>query len=258
MSDAVAGRPFIIRVGKKVRPLLNTLIAHNSLVPDTPVLDTSLFPWISNMEQWAFRIIEEFRILMTQGVSSFPALRDISPDHTRIAPDTRWKSFFLYGYGNCVLENCRRMPCTARFAAAIPGLNSAFVSFLEPGARIPLHNGVTKGLLTCHLGLQVPQDYRDCWIRIDDQMLCWQDGKCILFDDTYPHEVQNNTSDHRAVLLIQFERPTYGVGRLVQGMFLKAVRRSAFVQEAKNNLAHWHALHHEMARTERQTSGLTV
>ncbi|WP_242407731.1 aspartyl/asparaginyl beta-hydroxylase domain-containing protein [Komagataeibacter intermedius] len=68
------------------------------------------------------------------------------------------------------------MPCTAQFAAATPGLNSAVVSFLEPGARILLHNGVTKGRLTCHLGLQVPQDYKDCWIRIDDQILCWQHG----------------------------------------------------------------------------------
>ncbi|WP_162515729.1 MULTISPECIES: hypothetical protein [Komagataeibacter] len=55
MSDAVSGRPFIIRTGKKVRPLLNILIARNSPVPDTPVLDTSLFPWIADMERQAFR-----------------------------------------------------------------------------------------------------------------------------------------------------------------------------------------------------------
>ncbi|BAK83625.1 aspartyl/Asparaginyl beta-hydroxylase [Komagataeibacter medellinensis NBRC 3288] len=89
------------------------------------------------------------------------------------ALDTKWKLFLFCGYENCIPQNCRRMPWTAQFAAAVFRLNSALISFLDPGARIPLHNGVTKMLLTCHLVLQVRQDDKDCWIRMDDQILCW-------------------------------------------------------------------------------------
>jgi beta-hydroxylase len=41
------------------------------------------------------------------------------------------------------------------------------------------------------------------------------------------------------VLLIQFKRPLRLPGRLLGDLFLGAVKRSPFVQEARRNLAAW-------------------
>ena len=43
-------------------------------------------------------------------------------------------------------------------------------------------------------------------IRVDDQILHWDEGKVILFDDSYEHEVRNDT-ELRAVLFLDIDRP---------------------------------------------------
>ena len=97
--------------------------------------------------------------------------------------------------------------------ARFPGLNSAFFSILAPGTHIPEHRGVTKGLITCHLGLIVPRD-GDVRMRVGDRIVRWAEGETLVFDDTYDHEVWNETSGTRVVLLIQFERPLRQPGQV--------------------------------------------
>ncbi|NNJ77569.1 MAG: hypothetical protein HKP56_20690 [Anderseniella sp.] len=42
-------------------------------------------------------------------------------------------------------------------------------SILAPGAHIPPHKGVTKGIVTCHMGLIVPKDRENCRLRVEDE-----------------------------------------------------------------------------------------
>lgn len=231
-------RPFLIKMGKKLRPYLNRVLAHYSVIPDRPVYDPSMLAWVAMIEDHAEDIRKEWENMVEKyrnETANAPALRDISPDHARIAADERWKSFFLQGYGLRVMENCKMMPKTAALIDRIPNLNSAFFSILEGGAVIPPHYGVTKGLLTCHLGIKVPDEREKCWIDVDTQRLYWTQDKCILFDDTYNHSVKNETPQTRVVLLFQVLRPERGFGKIVQDVFMSAIRRSAFVKEAYAN-----------------------
>ncbi|MCX5613677.1 aspartyl/asparaginyl beta-hydroxylase domain-containing protein [Bombella saccharophila] len=240
-------RPLLVRVGKALRPWFNNLIAKDSLVPNTPNLDNKLFPWVAALEKAAPLMVKEFQAVMAER-ERVPALRDLSPDHRRIAPDNRWKSFFLYGYGIAVPENCAKAPVTAQLVAGIPGLCSALFSILEPGGEIPPHKGVTKGMLNAHMGLGVPRDRDNCWIQVADDKLHWDEGKVFVFDDTYRHTVQNNTDDVRGILFIQFERPTRGLGRLMQRIFLGGVKKSAFVKDAKDNIERWNRIQAELEK----------
>jgi ornithine lipid ester-linked acyl 2-hydroxylase len=51
--------------------------------------------------------------------------------------------------------------------------------------------------------------------------------------------VWNDTDGTRVVLLIQFERPLKQPGKWFADFFLGFVRRSAFVQEARDNIDSW-------------------
>lgn len=238
-SPTLAKRPFILRQGKKIRPFLNRLIAPWSLVPNTPVLASEQFNWTEALrKKWPMIREEALTVLRTP--KSAPALRDVSPDHMRIAIDDRWRSFFLIGYGQRIEENLRRCPATASLVERIPGLNSAFFSILHPGAHIPRHTGVTKGLLTCHLGLQVPRE-DGLHMKVGSQDATWHEGEVLIFDDTWPHEVWNDTNGTRIVLLCQFERPLRQPGRAIARMFLAGIRRSAFVSQAQKNIEQWGA-----------------
>jgi aspartyl/asparaginyl beta-hydroxylase (cupin superfamily) len=236
---ADTNRPLIIRLGKHLRGVFDRMIASSSLVPNDPVLDVRDFAWTQALRSNWQAIRDEAIAVALRGEAS-PSLATISPDHRSIAEVDKWRSFFLWGYGFPIEDNLARCPRTQQVVDAIPGLNTAFFSILAPGTHIPDHRGVTKGLITCHLGLVVPRD-GDVRMRVDDRIVRWSEGETLIFDDTYQHEVWNDTTGTRVVLLIQFERPLRNPGRWIADLFLNVVRKSAFVQEARTNISSWNA-----------------
>lgn len=235
--EAERNRPLLIKYGKHLRSFFDRLIASSSLVPNDPVLDVREFAWTAILrDNWQVIRDEAVRVAL-QGEAA-PSLATISPDHRSIAEINKWRSFFLWGYGFPIHDNLERCPETAKIVEQIPGLNSAFFSILAPGTHIPDHRGVTKGLITCHLGLIVPRD-GDVRMRVDTRIVRWAEGETLVFDDTYQHEVWNDTAGTRVVLLVQFERPLRNPGKAIAGFFLRVVRKSAFVQEARTNISKW-------------------
>jgi beta-hydroxylase len=230
--------PPMFRFFKRLRHRISDVIAWSSKVGNEPVLDAAQFPWIARLETHWNDIRAELKALLAHE-AGIPPLAEISPDHRRIAPPEKWKSFFLVGYGYSVEENIRRCPRTAAAIRDIPGLNSAFFSILTPGAHIPRHRGVTKAILTAHLGLIVPTRREACTMQVADRMLLWEEGKTLVFDDTYHHEVWNESGEMRVVLLIQFRRPAGWLGRKIGDLFLGGIRRSRFVQDARSSLGQW-------------------
>jgi beta-hydroxylase len=244
-------RPLTIRLGSALRPHLDRVMTPFSLVGNTPVLDGADFPWAATLRaNW--QAIREEALAVTRNPDSVPALRTISPDHQGIGADTGWRSFFLIGYGARIEANLARCPATAALLAQVPGLNSGFFSILRPGTHIPRHTGVTKALLTCHLGLSVPQG--PLRMQVADRTLHWHEGETLFFDDTYPHEVWNDTSATRIVLLVQFERPLSLPGRAIARAFLGGIRHSAFVRDAVENIDRWEESIRQIERLAQQAS----
>lgn len=236
----VPRQPLWMRLGRQLQPMVNRIVANASQVGDRPVHDNRDFPWVAALEEhWAE--IQDEAAAALHDIEAVPPLAEISPDHRDIAPPKKWRSFFLYGYGYREDANIRRCPRTDALLQAIPGLNSAFFSVLAPGTHIPAHVGVTKAIMTCHLGLSVPRDAARCWMRVVDRTVHWQTGRALIFDDTFEHEVANDTDETRVVLLIQFRRPVRRSGRMIGGLFLWAVRRSRFVQDARRSVRDWTA-----------------
>lgn len=235
---AEPGRPWLIRYGKHLRSIFDRAIAAFSLVPDTAVLDVRDFEWTALLRDHWQAIRDE--ALASLAAHPAPSLAGISPDHRAIAPAGKWHALFLWGYGYAFDDNRARCPLTSELVERIPGLNSAFFSILAPGTHIPAHRGVTKGLITCHLGLAIPRD-GDAKMRIGERMLRWSEGETLVFDDTVDHEIWNHTGGRRIVLHIQFRRPLREPGRWFAERFLQVMRRSAFVQEARRNILRWNA-----------------
>ena len=238
-ASVLPKRPWPYRVIKKARGRIDRLIAGSSLIGNDPVIDPALFPWTAMLRDNWREIRAEAEALLPK-MNAVPPLRSVSPDHRRIARSDLWKSFFLFGYGYRVEENCRRCPKTAALVARIPHLNSAFFSILLPGTHIKSHRGPTKGLVTCHLGLMVPDGDR-CRMQVADRVVGWREGDCLMFDDTYRHEVWHEGDTPRIVLLIQVRRPLRAPGKQIASLFLAGIRRSPFVQEGRRNMAAWEA-----------------
>lgn len=225
----------IKRAGKRLTRALGDFLARQSLVGDTPIIDNSHFPFLQTFtDNWQTIRAELEKILVYR--EAIPGFQDVSPDQYRIATGTNWRTFILFGFKMKMGKNCAQAPVTTKLLEAVPNLQTAWFSILAPGYHIPAHRGVSKGIIRAHLGLIIPRDAEKCRIRVGDQIKVWRPGEIFVFDDTYEHEVWNDTEDERVILLFDVDRPMRFWGRLVNATFLQIMKLTAFYQEPKRNM----------------------
>ena len=228
-------RRFVKVNGKKLVRKIAGVQSRASLVPDTPKLDNSHFSFLPSFtENWE-TIRDEARAILAFR-DDIPGFQDISPDQYRLAKGNNWKTHVLFGFGERLETNTKLTPKTAELLERVPNLQTAMFSILAPGYHIPAHKGVTKGILRCHLGLIIPEDWEKCRIRVDDTITPWREGEIFVFDDTYEHEVWNETDQERVILLFDFDRPMNWRGRLLNKTFLNIMKLTAFYKDPKKNL----------------------
>ncbi len=225
-------------VGFKVIQAIERVIVRFSLVGDKTFFNAEDFPWTHDLEaNWHLMRAELDEILKDR--EALPNFQDISRDQLQITTDDKWKTFFLYGFGYKAEKNCTRCPESTRLVEAVPGMKTAFFSILSPGKHIPPHRGPYKGVLRCHLGLQVPEPKEACRIRVGQDIRHWEEGKCMVFDDTFEHEVWNDTDGQRVVLFMDVVRPFKQPVAAINEFIIKLVALSPFVQNARKNQEAW-------------------
>ncbi|MGI8745778.1 MAG: aspartyl/asparaginyl beta-hydroxylase domain-containing protein [Bryobacteraceae bacterium] len=135
--------------------------------------------------------------------------------------DTGWDVFGLYAFGKKIEENCRVCPQATRVLETIPGLVTGGFSSLKPQTHILPHVGysykyspdgtmerteLNNDVLRCHLGLIIPPTFTPigCAIRVGEELRNWEEGKCLVFDDTIEHEAWNRSQGTRVVMIVDF------------------------------------------------------
>ena len=228
-------RAFVKNNGKKFVRKIAGYQSRKSLVPDTPKIDNDYFPFLSEFtDNWDVIRKEAEAVLAFR--DNIPAFHEISPDQYRLSTEKNWKTHVLFGFGKRLETNTQLTPVTAGLLEQVPDLQTAMFSILSPGYHIPAHKGVTKGILRCHLGLIIPMDREKCRIRVEDTITAWKEGELFVFDDTYDHEVWNETDEERVILLFDFDRPMSWGGRALNKTFLQIMKMTAYYQDPKKNL----------------------
>ncbi len=86
----------LVRVGKKSRRKIDRVLAACSRIGNPDVFAPDSFIWTRELERnWPDIRAEVDAILCHR--EAVPPLRDISPDHKKIAGDGRWRSYFFVG-----------------------------------------------------------------------------------------------------------------------------------------------------------------
>jgi hypothetical protein len=132
-------------------------------------------------------------------------------DHLSGLTDGRnWTVFPFYdGSGNLMVDNARKCPRIAEFLDGRTGIGSigcmAFFSIMNPKTHVPPHTSTSNIRLRYHLGIDVPE--RDIHLRIHDQRLTWKQDRCIKIDDSYEHEVFQQSERRRVVFVLDLPHP---------------------------------------------------
>lgn len=159
--------------------------------------DPSQFEFVAHLEaNWQ---------VMKQELATLPEQEFLTyPERYLLDKRTGWDTFGLYFLGVRMDLNCDLCPESAKLVETIPGMLTAGFSRLAPGAHIIPHSGKPTGVLRCHMGIDVPER---CGLRVGLDVKRWQEGKCLVFDDTSEHEAWNLSDRPRVVLLLDFRVP---------------------------------------------------
>ncbi|OBG89628.1 hypothetical protein A9X03_17465 [Mycobacterium sp. E1715] len=237
VSKAVAALRHLLflTVTPALRIVNLTVPRRFSLVETTPFIDPTQFEWHDHVISKLSKVQGELRALLS-APETIPNHQEIVETIAAISNDDKWLSYFFYIYGRRFDKQCDECPDTARLLQDIPGMKTAFFSILSPGKNIPPHRGPYQGVMRYHLPLVVPQD-GECGIRVGDETASFQEGVALMFDDTYEHEVWNNTKETRVVLFLDIARPMKFPFDIFNSVMITLMGYSPVVRRMKKNQA---------------------
>jgi hypothetical protein len=173
-----------------------------------PWWNASEFPLVSMLEENSPLIREEYFNLLLSGRLKLHPQSHGGPMRKQIT-NGDWNIFELCSRGRLNRRNAVEAPLTAKLLNSIPEIITnpsglGYFSVLHPNVHIAAHCGPTNTRIRIHLGLRVPDNVA---MRVGKETKKWEEGKCLVFDDSWEHEVFNRSDCFRAVLLVDMWHP---------------------------------------------------
>ncbi|CAI0724365.1 Aspartyl/Asparaginyl beta-hydroxylase [Serratia entomophila] len=203
---------------------------YDRRIQGSPVLDcAALFPDAQRFTaHW--RQIRDEALAVAHDLHNIPRFHEIMSEQASIsANDARdWRMFIMQAYGQPIPRNLARCPTLAGIIAASPDVLSASLSFLAPGKQVPAHRGPFRGILRGYLVLDMPKREDGspaAVLKVDGREYRLREGEFMLWDDTFEHEVWNDSEQVRTVLLLDVRRRDLPGGlRLLSRAIIALVR----------------------------------
>lgn len=190
--------------------------------------------WCRELEKHSNDILEEYLALRKQSKGWHKVgsgARGSGYDDHQVVDGKDWNEFVLFGSGSIrqsapFTKSILSKLVPEAVSLAQQGGGEVIFSVLSPRTRIASHCGPTNLRWTAHLGLQIPSCSLDgeCQIRVGPEWHSWTFGQIVLFDDSFEHEVRNDTDEERVVLLIRLWHPNFK-GIDVRGRFLDEAKQ---------------------------------
>jgi aspartyl/asparaginyl beta-hydroxylase (cupin superfamily) len=117
-----------------------------------------------------------------------------------------WRLFQIKVLGTILPGAIDTFPTVVRLLEECDDVVACAVSILEPNVIIPSHVGYMKGVVRYMFPLKIPVKRDDCFLCVNKKKYSWTEGQGVVWDDTYPHMVENNTDETRVVLYMDVKR----------------------------------------------------
>ncbi|XP_077057625.1 aspartyl/asparaginyl beta-hydroxylase isoform X10 [Siphateles boraxobius] len=132
------------------------------------------------------------------------------PEDENLREKGDWGQFTLWQQGRKTASSCRSVPKTCALLERYPeatGCKRGQIKFsvMRPGTHVWPHTGPTNCRLRMHLGLIIPPS--GCRIRCTNQTREWEEGKVLIFDDSFEHEVWQEAERFRLIFIVDVWHP---------------------------------------------------
>lgn len=182
-------------------------------LPSWPWFDVGALAFIPGLEKNYEALRQEVLENLRPEVDFKPTLKEnqnLSPDLAPLAGSTNWGAVYFHENFRPNPEAEKRFPKIWKGMAELPlygfdGLISEVkLSALKPGVKVPPHFGLNNTTLNIHLPLVVPGD---CGIQVGGEKRTYEPGKCLVFDDSFIHDIWNNAAEPLIVLSFEVWKP---------------------------------------------------
>ncbi|XP_015454157.1 aspartyl/asparaginyl beta-hydroxylase isoform X2 [Pteropus alecto] len=121
-----------------------------------------------------------------------------------------WSQFTLWQQGRKNENACKGVPKTCSLLDKFPettGCRRGQIKYsvMHPGTHVWPHTGPTNCRLRMHLGLVIPKE--GCRIRCANETRTWEEGKVLIFDDSFEHEVWQDATSFRLIFIVDVWHP---------------------------------------------------
>ncbi|XP_032325897.1 aspartyl/asparaginyl beta-hydroxylase isoform X2 [Camelus ferus] len=132
------------------------------------------------------------------------------PEDENLREKGDWSQFTLWQQGRKNENACKGAPKTCSLLDKFPettGCRRGQIKYsvMHPGTHVWPHTGPTNCRLRMHLGLVIPKE--GCKIRCANETRAWEEGKVLIFDDSFEHEVWQDAASFRLIFIVDVWHP---------------------------------------------------
>jgi hypothetical protein len=193
---------------------------------NTALYESEKYGFTKLLESKKDIILEEYDNVKT--TTALAQVKDFYKVEKDIGQDNLWGGFPIVIYNYLFKENAAMCPVTYQTINHIPGCTAAMFSVLSPGKHILPHSGIYKGIIRGLFTIKVSND-KKCWISINKNKIYFKEGECILFDETYEHEVVNDSNEDRIVLYFDIYRKLPFPLNAFNNLIFHLLKKSPFI-----------------------------
>ncbi|KAM4864867.1 aspartyl/asparaginyl beta-hydroxylase isoform 2-T2 [Thomomys bottae] len=172
-------------------------------------------PWWTPKETSYTELVKSlernWKLIRDEGLAVIDTTKGLFlPEDENLREKGDWSQFTLWQQGRKNENACKGAPKTCALLEKFPettGCRRGQIkySIMHPGTHVWPHTGPTNCRLRMHLGLVIPKE--GCKIRCANETKTWEEGKVLIFDDSFEHEVWQDASSFRLIFIVDVWHP---------------------------------------------------
>ncbi|KFP62016.1 Aspartyl/asparaginyl beta-hydroxylase, partial [Cariama cristata] len=172
-------------------------------------------PWWTAKETGYTELVKSleknWKLIRDEGLAVMDKKRSLFlPEDENLREKGDWSQFTLWQQGRKNENACKSVPKTCALLERFPeatGCRRGQIKYsvMHPGTHVWPHTGPTNCRLRMHLGLVIPKE--GCRIRCAQENRTWEEGKVLIFDDSFEHEVWQDAENYRLIFIVDVWHP---------------------------------------------------
>ncbi|XP_073487791.1 aspartyl/asparaginyl beta-hydroxylase isoform X6 [Aquarana catesbeiana] len=152
-----------------------------------------------------------WKIIRDEGLAVMDKAKGLFvPEDENLREKGDWSQYTLWQQGRKNEKSCNSAPRTCALLERFPestGCRRGQIKYsvMHPGTHVWPHTGPTNCRLRMHLGLVIPKT--GCKIRCANDTRSWTEGKVLIFDDSFEHEVWQEADSYRLIFIVDIWHP---------------------------------------------------